>query len=238
MLHSTHGIVLRSVKYGETSLITTIYTQLFGVQSYLVNGVRSAKKSTHRANLFQPSSLVDMVVYHQPNKNLQRIKEIHLSYLYQTIQHNVVKNAVAVYIIELISKTITEPECNPLLYHFLESTLKQIDLLPESELADLPIHFTLELANQLGFAIQYSNDNSYNTFDLVHGCFQPSLNESGMQVLPLTESTLLKQFLQQGKSKNNTERKILLHTCLLYLQHHIPQMQPLKSPEVLHVVLR
>ena len=43
-LHKTKGIVLRSVKYGETSIIVTIFTELFGVQSYLVNGIRTSSK--------------------------------------------------------------------------------------------------------------------------------------------------------------------------------------------------
>ena len=46
-IHKTRGIVLRSVKYGETSLVVTIFTEIFGLQSYIVNGVRaSTKKAT------------------------------------------------------------------------------------------------------------------------------------------------------------------------------------------------
>ena len=44
MVHKTKGIILRSVKYGETSLIVTAFTELFGLQSYLVNGVRTVSK--------------------------------------------------------------------------------------------------------------------------------------------------------------------------------------------------
>ncbi|WP_315819946.1 DNA repair protein RecO [Paraflavitalea speifideaquila] len=44
MIHSTKGVVLKTVKYGETSVIVTIYTELFGIQSYLVNGVRTSTK--------------------------------------------------------------------------------------------------------------------------------------------------------------------------------------------------
>jgi len=46
MLHSTAGIVLRNIKYGETSVVVTIFTELFGVQSYLINGVRVASTKT------------------------------------------------------------------------------------------------------------------------------------------------------------------------------------------------
>ena len=50
-LHKTKGIVLRAVKYGETSMVVSIFTELFGLQSYLVNGVRTAtKKGSGKAN--------------------------------------------------------------------------------------------------------------------------------------------------------------------------------------------
>ena len=51
MTHKTKGIVLRTVKYGETSLVAIILTELFGVQTYMVNGVRTSKKTSAKANL-------------------------------------------------------------------------------------------------------------------------------------------------------------------------------------------
>lgn len=44
MIYSTKGIVLRTIKYGETSVIASIFTESFGVQSYIVNGVRTSGK--------------------------------------------------------------------------------------------------------------------------------------------------------------------------------------------------
>ena len=58
MVHKTKGIVLRTVKYGETSVIVTIMTELFGLQSYLINGVRSQSgKGGTKAGLFQPAAI-------------------------------------------------------------------------------------------------------------------------------------------------------------------------------------
>ena len=76
-LNKTKGIVLKTVKYGETSLIVTAYTELFGIQSYLVNGVRSSsRKGPGKANLFQPAAILDLLVTHNELKNLQRIREL------------------------------------------------------------------------------------------------------------------------------------------------------------------
>ena len=93
-LYKTKGIVLRTVKYGETSVIVTIFTELFGIQSYLVNGVRtSTKKGSGKASLFQPSAILELVVYHNELKHLNRIKEFRWDYLYRHILTDVRKNA-------------------------------------------------------------------------------------------------------------------------------------------------
>ena len=93
MLHKTKSIILKTVKYGETSLIVAAYTELFGIQSYLVNGVRtSSKKGSGKANLFQPGSILELIVYHNDLKNLQRIKEFKWAFLYQQVFSDVIKN--------------------------------------------------------------------------------------------------------------------------------------------------
>ena len=74
MTHQTKGIVLKTVKYGETSLVVTVFTRMFGIQTYLVNGVRKQQQKGSKAIMLQPSALLDMEVYHNEMKSLQRIK--------------------------------------------------------------------------------------------------------------------------------------------------------------------
>src|SRR6266498_764247 len=122
-LHHTKGIILRTVKYGETSLIVTIFTEIFGIQSYLVNGVRaSTKKGSGKANLFQPAAILDLIVYHNELKNLQRIKEFRWGHLYQHIFSDIKKNAVASFMVELLAKCLKQPEANPDLFYFVEDS--------------------------------------------------------------------------------------------------------------------
>ena len=75
MLTKTTAIVLRNKKYGETSCIVTMLTRTYGVQTYMVNGVRkSTKKTAGTGMYFQPANILSMVVYHNSLKQLQRIK--------------------------------------------------------------------------------------------------------------------------------------------------------------------
>src|SRR4030095_16555116 len=128
MLHKTKGIILRSIKYGETSLVVSIFTEQLGLQSYLVNGVRQASpKGATKAILFQPSAILDLVTYHNEFKNLQRLKEFKWAYLYQHILSDVMKNAVALFMIELLTKCLKQPEANAELFNFVEDALHHLD---------------------------------------------------------------------------------------------------------------
>ncbi|MBV9963249.1 MAG: recombination protein O N-terminal domain-containing protein, partial [Parafilimonas sp.] len=65
MTYKTKGIVLRTIQYGETSVITSVYTELFGMQSYIVKGVRqSTRKTQSKQMYFQPAAMLEMEVYH------------------------------------------------------------------------------------------------------------------------------------------------------------------------------
>src|SRR6266576_2549086 len=57
MIYRTHGIVFRTIKFSETSVVSKIYTEKFGMQSYIVNGVRSEKSKTKAAHLQVKSTL-------------------------------------------------------------------------------------------------------------------------------------------------------------------------------------
>jgi DNA repair protein RecO (recombination protein O) len=172
MLHKTKGLVLRAVKYGETSLIVSIYTEMFGVQSYIINGVRtSSVKQPYRANLFQPATLLDLIVYHNDRGNLQRIKEFKWCVIYNDIYRNVHKNTVALFMTEVLQKCLTQPEANPDLYAFVEDIFIHLDKGDAATTANFPLYFLANLGQFFGFSIQdtFTADNSF--LDLQEGGF-------------------------------------------------------------------
>ena len=148
MIYTTKGIVLRTIKYGETSVVVNIFTLHFGIQSYLVNGVRIAGKSV-KANFFQPSAILEMQVYHNELKNLQRIKEFKWSYLYKNILSDVTKNTVALYMVELLQKCLKQPEPHSELFEFLEDIFLKLDESKGAVMANLPLFFVLHLFSSI-----------------------------------------------------------------------------------------
>jgi DNA repair protein RecO (recombination protein O) len=245
MVHNTKGIVLRVVKYGETSVIVSIYTELFGIQSYIVNGVRtSSKKGAGKANLFQPSAILDLVVYHNELKNLQRIKEFKWGHLYKHIFFDILKNSVAVFMVELLQKTLKQPESNPDLFYFIEDAFMHLDEADEQVIANYPLFFALHLATFYGFRFSdsYSVENSY--LDLQEGEFVAS-PPSHTWFLPEPYSQITSQLLkvmQPHELKeiklNHEIRRILLQSYQTYYALHVQEFGTMRTLPVLQEVLR
>jgi len=243
-LHKTKGIVLRTVKYGETSIIVTIFTELFGVQSYLVNGVRaSTKKGTGKANLFQPSAILDLVVYYNELKHLNRIKEFKWSYLYKNIFSDVPKNAVSLFMVELLTKCLKQPEGNPELFHFTEDVFIKLDECNVGIMANLPLFFTLHLPFHFGFRItdNYSEENLY--LDLKEGVFvneqphHPHFLE-GQQAAATSQLLKVMQPEELADIKLNHDfRRNLLYVYETYYALHIHDFGTMKSLPVLREIL-
>ena len=90
MLHKVRGIVLKTTLYSENSVVVQVFTDKFGIQSYLINGVKKPKAKIPM-NVLQPLHLLDMVVYHKMNTQIQRVAEARPSPVFKTIPYQVVK---------------------------------------------------------------------------------------------------------------------------------------------------
>lgn len=243
-LHKTKGIVLRAVKYGETSLVVTIFTELFGIQSYLVNGVRTlSKKGGGKAALFQPAALLDLVVYHNEGKHLNRLKEFKWAFIYRKIFSDVPANAVALFMVELLTKCLKQPEGNPALFHFTEDVLLELDAGSGAVLANMPLFFALHLPVHFGFRMDdnYSTTNTY--LDLQEGVFT-GLQPVHPHFLEGREAQLSSQLLKvmhpaelKEIGLNHETRRQLLQHYETYYALHIPDFGNLRSLPVLRAVL-
>lgn len=245
MTHKTKGIVLRTVKYGETSLIVAVYTELFGLQSYMVKGIRkSGKSAAGKISFFQPGALLDMVVYLNPLKSIQFIREYQWSYLYKDIFFDVVKNAISTYIIEMILHTIREQEPHPELFYFIEQTLLYVDQGDIHQIANIPMVFTLHLAQILGFRFhgQYKpvtavldlQEGNYVAHTPIHPYYLEG--EAARITYEFTQLGSLDEAKNLTLSQNN--RRELLKSYQQFFSLHIENYMESKSYKILQTVLK
>ena len=242
--HKTKGIVLKTIRYGETSIIAGVFTELFGLQSYLINGVRiTSKKGSGKANLLQPGAILDMVVYHNELKNLQRVKEFKWAHVYDNIFYNVFRNAIALFMVELLQRSVKQPEPNPALFDFIEDAFIHLDKTNDSVAANFALYFAINLSGFYGFRIADKYSANTHILDLMEGRFvaeKPNhlyyLEKEYSHVI----SDLLKvmQPSELGQVKLNQEsRRILLHAFETFYALHIQDFGKMKTLPVLEAVL-
>jgi DNA repair protein RecO (recombination protein O) len=244
MLHKTKAIILRSRPYGDTSLIVAAYTEKLGLQSYMVKGARSSsKKGSSQAMYFQPAALLDLVVYHNELKQLQIIKEVKWATIYSQVLTNVTRYSVALFLIELLSRTIKQSETGEELFAFAESNLLVLDETPLTVAANLPLHFALQLAGYLGFRIENNYSQEFPFLDLKEGKFLASppdhqlwlegrLSEVTSELLEMQNPVTLYRV-----KLNQAQRRELLQAYEQFFIYHIPDFGSLKTVKVLEEVL-
>lgn len=156
MLHKTRGIVLHYIRYGETSIIAHIYTDLFGRQSYIINKVRS-KRPSFSLNYFQPLTILDIESYYKPRQEIQRIKEIKRHIPLDQIYTDIFKSSIAIFIAEIIYKTLHEAESNPSMFNFLNHSIQFLDLMRKG-ISNFHLVFLIQYSKYLGIFPQIQLD--------------------------------------------------------------------------------
>ena len=240
MLHQTRGIAIHTTKFSETSSVVKIYTELFGLQSYLVKGVRK-QNAKIKPGLFQPLTLLDLVVYHKEKSSLQNLKEAGYSYPYQTIPFDIRKSSIALFINELIYKTIHEEEPHPELFSFLYDSCLQLDGNIDN-FSLFHLVFSLQLTRYLGCMPQLNYSAKSTFLNLRDGIFQPTAPEHRDFLDPVM-SRFFFQLLKTPEGASATikvsskTRDTLLEMILIYYRLHVPGFREMQSHHVLHTVL-
>ncbi|MFD2246310.1 DNA repair protein RecO [Pontibacter ruber] len=235
MLVKTRGIVLNYMKFRETSIITKIYTEQLGLQSYIVNSVRK-KGPGSRMALFQPFTLLDMVVYTSHRGGLTRMSEYKIAYPFATIPFDIRKSSMLLFLSEIVARTVKEEEENPALFHFLYNAMIEFDE-QEEHFENFHLMFLLHLSHHLGFG------PSSGTEIVEQVAFSPNAQAltSAPPVLTLQAyEVYFDQLLrtpEQANIPNGKIRRELLGILIRYYQLHVDHLGEIKSLAILSEVL-
>lgn len=239
MLIKTNGIVLRSIKYSETSIIADIYTLQKGLQSFIISGVRKRNASTS-AGLLQLMSQVEVVAYFKEGKGLNRIKELKPAYIYERIPFDIVKGTIGLFMVEVAQKSIKEAESNPPLFDFLIHSFQSLDGTTKG-VANIHLVFLAKLATLLGFTPSGQYDTDTPFFDLKEGYFvaEEPLHFEYMKKGSSADFSILLDLDYENASDlklNQHQRRALLDKVIAYYQYHIEGFGKLNSYEILKEV--
>ncbi|MES2425607.1 MAG: DNA repair protein RecO [Bacteroidota bacterium] len=240
MLHKTRGIVLKTTDYGETSVIVQVFTEKLGLQSYIINGVKKPKAKISR-NMLQPLHLLDMVVYHKAAGNVQRVAELKTSPVLLTIPYDVIKSSMALFLNEVLYKSIRQQTADENLFDFVFSAIEWLDHQTVG-LANFHLLFLIQLTRYLGFYPDRYQANEADYFDLKNGVFMKYKPDSVLYLSPPHTQNFSR--LLQCNFENlamlkltNDERRYLIAKILEYYALHIESFGNINSHEILEEVL-
>ncbi|RNC88362.1 MAG: DNA repair protein RecO [Winogradskyella sp.] len=240
MLTKTNIIVLSKLKYKDYDLIIKAYTKHHGIVSYLIRGaLKPSKKGKSKAIYFQPLMQLSVEENFNPNKSLQVLRDIKVSYVYTTLYTNIYKSAIVIFLSEILDSVLKEEEKNEDLFNFIATTFQYLD--NEDEFANFHILFLLKLSRYLGFLP--SNDNKdLPFFNLQTGFFEDKHN--GINSIRGKNLTLLKRLLGinfdavSSIKINVKDRQDFLSMLLSYFELHLEGFKKPKSLAVLSEVFR
>jgi len=234
MLQKTRGIVIHYLKFRESSIIAKIYTEELGIQSYIVNSVRSRKSKHNKIAFFQPLTLLDLVVYHRREREqLNRISEIKCAYPFQSIPFDVKKSGIAMFLAEIMQKALREESENTDLFTFIWESIIYLDQSPTAY-ENLHLYFLINLSTYLGFAPETGKEVFLQIEEHKNLLLDASVRkqfEEGMEMLihlPREELSKIPTNLRAG----------LIDYLLDFYRLHVANFENIKSLGVLREINR
>ncbi|RZJ17908.1 MAG: DNA repair protein RecO [Acinetobacter sp.] len=240
MLHKTRGIVLKTTLYSESSVVVQVFTEKFGIQSYLINGVKKPKAKISM-NVLQSLHLLDMVVYHKMNTQIQRVAEARPSPVFRSIPYHLIKNTIVQFLNEVLYKSIRQQNVDENLFNFIYNAISWFDETDEPSV-NFHLAFLLKLSRFLGFAPHSQTRNDQKYFDLQEGDFTSVMPIHPYFIDKVDADWFLLLFNTPFEKifeikLDNASRRFLLDKILVYYTLHTASFGQIKSHQVLEDVL-
>lgn len=236
-MHETlRGVVLNVIKYNDRNNIVHIYTDRHGVLSFLVAQGKTAGARMRNAMLL-PLSLLEFETNLLPGRDLYVMRDVHRAHPLSQLYADPVKNAVAMFISELLSHTIHEREQNEALFRYIETAVLLLENMRQGA-ANFHICFLYHLGAFLGIEPDVESYREGSWFDMQGGTFVSGPSGGGNLLRP-GEARVIKLLSRMTFSNlhlfrfNRDERNRMLDTIIAYYRLHNSTIGTLRSPDIL-----
>lgn len=239
MITKTRGIVLRSVRFGESSLIVDVLTKSSGRVSFMVH-IPKTSKGKIKKQYFQPMTLLDFEYDFRQRSNLQRIKDVRVSLPYSSIPIDPAKACISLFLSEFIYYATRNEQENPTLFTYISTSLEWLDNAYE-DFANFHLVFMMRLGKFLGFHPFLEDFTPGCFFDLRNGCFTLSM-PLHTDFLNAADAGHLYNLMRMNFDTmklfklSHDDRNRITEIVLRYYKLHLPNMPELQSFDILREV--
>lgn len=233
------GVVLHTLKYGDSSMVVYLLTDVGGRRSYMVQGVRSTRGHGSKLALFQPMFTLEFEGLESHRQEMHRFREVHSGPVLQSLPFDIRKSTVALFMAEVLYRLVRESEPNEALFDFVWSSVGALDSLQEGT-ANFHLWFLVNLSRLLGFF----PGNGYaegDWFDVREGLYTPLQPAHGLAMNP-HDARILRDMVECDVrclaeiGLNRRERVDFLGALLGYYGYHLDAIHAVRSVGILREV--
>jgi DNA repair protein RecO (recombination protein O) len=232
MLQKTRGIVLHVLPYNDKYSIINMFTEDFGRVAYMAYNSHSKRKKISPA-LLMPLSIINIVAEHYNNRDIHRLTETRLECNLTQVFLNPSKNAIALFISEILYRVLQEREANRNLFNYLYDSINRLEIIEEG-IGNFHLTFLFKLSSYLGI---HPNGDSYKSgcfFDLQNGVFTDNVPYHN-NYLNRQDSVVFARLLKMNYDNmsvftfSRQEKADILHHIISFYKLHLAEFPEIKS---------
>lgn len=236
MQEKLSGIVLHVLKYSDKNSIVHILTDRCGRMSFLLP--QGATKGARMRNAtFMPLAIIEFEATIRPGRDLHSLRDARPLSPLTNIYCDPTKNAVAMFISELLTRSIQESEQNEPLFRFITTSIMLLNEITAG-VANFHIWFLYNLGAFLGIQPDTDTYQAGYWFDMTNGIFTQERPLHPHILSPKDAQAIL--LLSRMTSRNlhhfrfnREQRGEILDIALTYYRLHNSMTGILRSPDIL-----
>lgn len=237
--YKARGVVLSTVKYGDSGMVVQMLTDRYGRQSYMVQGVRSSRGRGSKMALFQPLFILNFEGLEPNHGELHKMREVQNDVVFKSLPYDIRKSTIALFMAEVLYRLVGESEANEPLFEFVYHSVRVLDEIEEG-VANFHLWFLANLSRYLG----YFPGNEHRKgcmFDMRDGLYVSELPLHN-QMMNQEESLLLRDLTECDLEclveipLNREQRVAMLSRLVEYYSIHLEAIRSVRSIEILQEV--
>ena len=237
--YKARGVVLHTLKYGDSSMVVHLLTDVGGRRSYMGQGVRSTRGRGSKLALFQPMFAVEFEGLESPRRQMDSFREIRSGAVLRSVPFDVRKSTIALFMAEVLYRLVRESEPNGPLFDFVWGSVGALDAMEEG-VANFHLWFLANLSRFLGF---YPG-NAYTAgafFDIREGLYTKTPPPhagymSGEHARTLDDFIRCDVRCLGEIGLNRRQRVGFLDALLVYYGYHLDAIRAVQSVKILQEV--
>uniref|UniRef100_UPI004057098C DNA repair protein RecO n=1 Tax=Alistipes sp. TaxID=1872444 RepID=UPI004057098C len=237
--YKARGVVLSTVKYGDSGMVVQMLTDRYGRQSYMVQGVRSSRGRGSKMALFQPLFILQFEGLESQHSELHKIREVQNDIVFKSLPYDIRKSTIALFMAEVLYRLVGESEANEPLFDFVYNSVRALDEIDEG-VANFHLWFLANLSRYFGYFP--GNEHIKDCwFDMREGLFVREMPLHD-QTMSIEEAELLRDLTETDLEclgeipLNRDQRVAMLSRLVEYYCIHLEAIRSVRSIEILQEV--